>query len=175
MPAATVINLSDPVSTLVTKTNTISTHVGDKSGLTTSATTDLVAAINEVHSLTNSNINEVSEINSTVRTNLENTGDVILGGRTTFTGGTNPGILADSADIQKLSSDSAILTGLSGTTIAYTTGSLGTANLETANVTTLAIDSKNLTDAKLLQIKNSAGTVILAGYLMSTSNTAGTP
>ena len=27
--AKTIINLSDPVSTLVTKTNTISTHLGD--------------------------------------------------------------------------------------------------------------------------------------------------
>ena len=175
MPAATVINLSDPVSTLVTKTNQISTHVGDKSGLTTSATTDLVAAINEVHSLTNANINEVSEITNEVRTDLQNTGDITLGGRTTFTGGTNPGILADSADIQKLSSDSAILTGLSGTTMAYTTGGFGTLTTATANVTTLAIDGRNLTDAKLFQIKNSAGSVILAGYLMSTSDTPGTP
>ena len=46
--AVTTINLSDPISTLVTKTNTISTDLGDKASLTTDVTTNLVAAINSV-------------------------------------------------------------------------------------------------------------------------------
>ena len=46
--AVTVINLSDPVSTLVTKTNTISSDVGDRLTLTTAAS-DLVTAINEIN------------------------------------------------------------------------------------------------------------------------------
>lgn len=175
MPAATVINLSDPVSTLVSKTNQISTHVGDKSGLTTTDKTDLIAAINEVNGKTNDTLNTVLEITNAVRTDLQNTGDVTLGGRTTFTGGTNPGILADSGDFTALSADSAILNGISGIKAHYTNGGFDTLTTATANVTTLAIDSRNLTDAKLFQVKNSAGTVILAGYLMSTSNTPGTP
>ena len=47
--AVTVINLSDPVSTFVTKTNTVSSDVGDKSALTTSAKSNLVVAINEIN------------------------------------------------------------------------------------------------------------------------------
>ena len=47
--AVTVINLSDPVSTFVTKTNTVSSDVGDKSALTTTAKSNLVVAINEIN------------------------------------------------------------------------------------------------------------------------------
>ena len=47
--AVTTINLSDPISTLVTKTNTVSTNLGDKSALTTSTTSSLVAAVNELN------------------------------------------------------------------------------------------------------------------------------
>ena len=46
--AVTTINLSDPISTLVTKTNTISADLGDKAALTTNVTTNLVTAINSV-------------------------------------------------------------------------------------------------------------------------------
>ena len=45
--AVTVINLSDPVSTLVTKTNTISGDVGDVAQLTT-GDDNVVDAINAV-------------------------------------------------------------------------------------------------------------------------------
>ena len=46
--AKTIINLSDPVSTLVTKTNTISSHIGDIASLNVGSTndSDLVQAIN---------------------------------------------------------------------------------------------------------------------------------
>ena len=46
--AGTVINLSDPVSTLVTKTNTISNHVGDITQLNVGSSndSDVVQAIN---------------------------------------------------------------------------------------------------------------------------------
>jgi hypothetical protein len=48
--AKTIINLSDPVSTLVSKTNTISDHVGDITQLNvpSNADSDLVQAINHV-------------------------------------------------------------------------------------------------------------------------------
>lgn len=42
-----IVNLSDPVATLVSKTNTISTNVGDPA-LLTNADSDLVAAINRI-------------------------------------------------------------------------------------------------------------------------------
>ena len=49
--AKTIINLSDPVSTLVTKTNTISSHLGDLSQLNVGGAndSDLVQAINFVN------------------------------------------------------------------------------------------------------------------------------
>lgn len=49
--AKTIINLSDPVSTLVTKTNTISSHLGDLSQLNVGSSndSDLVQAINFVN------------------------------------------------------------------------------------------------------------------------------
>ena len=51
--AVTQINLSDPVSTLVSKTNTISSDLGDKAALTTTDKNNLVAAINEINTQLN--------------------------------------------------------------------------------------------------------------------------
>ena len=52
--AKTIINLSDPVSTLVTKTNTISSHLGDITQLnTTGADSDIVQAINAINTKAN--------------------------------------------------------------------------------------------------------------------------
>ena len=45
----TQINLSDAVTTLVTKTNTIASDLGDKALLSTTDKTNLVAAINEIN------------------------------------------------------------------------------------------------------------------------------
>jgi len=49
--AKTIINLSDPVSTLVSKTNTISSHLGDITQLIVpaNADSDIVQAINHLH------------------------------------------------------------------------------------------------------------------------------
>ena len=49
--AKTIINLTDPVSTLVTKSNTISSHLGDLTQLNVGAAndSDLVQAINFVN------------------------------------------------------------------------------------------------------------------------------
>lgn len=66
--AVTTINLSDPVSTLVTKTNTISTNLGDIVTLETTAT-NLVAAINEVRDQI-IDIDDSSEIVSIARNSL---------------------------------------------------------------------------------------------------------
>ena len=47
--AVTQINLSDAVTTLVTKTNTIASDLGDKALLSTTDKSNLVAAINEIN------------------------------------------------------------------------------------------------------------------------------
>ena len=54
--AKTIINLTDPVSTLVTKTNTVSSHLGDISQLNVGASfdSDIVQAINRVNSIASS-------------------------------------------------------------------------------------------------------------------------
>jgi hypothetical protein len=51
--AKTIINLSDPISTLVTKTNTISSHLGDLAQLNVGGAndSDLVQAINYVNAI----------------------------------------------------------------------------------------------------------------------------
>ena len=135
--AVTVVNLSDPISTLVTKTNTIASDLGDKASLSTTDKTNLVAAINEINSSTN------------IATQVEaffNTQGHVLDVR---------GFHADSANI-----DSATITSLASTTVQ-------TANLSLDGISTLS-------NVKSLEIKNSAGTTVLAGYLLSTSNTDGT-
>ena len=84
--AVTVINLSDPVSTWVTKTNTIGSNVGDiallsaggsdlvtasnnldssigtLSSLTTNVKNNLVAAINDINSIVDANLNDSAEM-----------------------------------------------------------------------------------------------------------------
>ena len=135
--AVTVVNLSDPISTLVTKTNTVASDLGDRASLSTTDKTSLVAAINEINSTTN------------IATQVEtffNTQVNVLDVR---------GFHADSANI-----DSATITSLASTTVH-------TANLSLDGVSTLS-------NVKSLSIKDSTGSVVLAGYLLSTSNTDGT-
>ena len=163
--AVTQIALNDPVSTLVTKTNTISTNMGDQAALTTPVTTNLVAAINSVNAIANNYLNDSSEISNAVRDNFQNTGNVTLGSTTAMTN-----ITADSAVITDISGVTSTYQTAQGNALNYTTGTI-----ENANITNFNIDSLTLTDAKQFTIKNSTGTVILGGYLLSTSNTAGTP
>ena len=175
--AVTTINLSDPISTLVTKTNTISTDLGDKATLNTTATTDLVTAINEINTKVVA-IDTDAEIGAKV--------EAFFAGSQLDVGGIN----ADSADF-----DSATITTLTSTTATITTGTITTltstdatidsariptlsstnATIGTASFTNVSLDGiSNISDLKALQIKNASGTVLLAGYLLSTSNTAGT-
>ena len=135
--AVTVVNLSDPISTLVTKTNTVASDLGDRASLSTTDKTSLVAAINEINSTTN--------IATQVETFFHTQGNVL----------DVRGFHADSANI-----DSATITSLASTTVH-------TANLSLDGVSTLS-------NVKSLSIKDSTGSVVLAGYLLSTSNTDGT-
>jgi len=66
--AVTTVNLSDQVSTFVTKTNTISTDLGDIDSLSTSAT-DLVQAINNIDARIQ-DVDDSSEIISIARNSL---------------------------------------------------------------------------------------------------------
>ena len=155
--AVTTINLSDPISTLVTKTNTISTDLGDKATLNTTATTDLVTAINEINTKVVA-IDTDAEIGAKV--------EAFFAGHQLDVGGIN----ADSADF-----DSATITTLTSTTGTIATLTSTNATIDSAQFTNINLDGiGNVGHLKSLQIKNSSGTVVLAGYLLSTSNTAGT-
>jgi len=154
---ATQINLSDPISSLVTKTNTLITEVGDKTSLNTTDTTDLVAAINEINTKVVA-IDTDAEIGAKVEAHFA--------GNQLDVGGIN----ADSADF-----DSATITTLTSTTGTITTLTSTDATIDSAQFTNLHLDGVgNIGHLKSLQIKNSSGTVVLAGYLLSTSNNAGT-
>ena len=151
--AVTNIDLSDPISTLVTKTNTISADLGDKATLGTTATSSLVAAINEINTKIVA-IDTDQEVSEKVEAYFNTTA---------------------SFDIQNMSADSATFTNITVN---------GEAQLDSARFTNFALKSNsgassgttigNLSFAKPLQIKNSSGTVLLAGYIVSTDSANGT-
>ena len=126
------IILSDPISTLVTKTNNLIGEVGDKDNLTTDVTTNLVAAINSVR-------DQILDV--------DDSSDVIGIINTEYA-------LTTPTTINNIISDSATITSLA--------------------VTTLNVQSNALDNVKAFTIKNSSGTNLLAGYLLSTSSVAGT-
>ena len=191
---ATTINLSDPISTVVTKTNTLITEVGDKATLNTTTTTNIVAAINEINTkvvaidtdaeigakveaffagsqLDVGGINaDSADFDSATITTLKSTNGII-------TNATLSQVTVDSASIL---AGVATLTSATIATLASTTGTITTLNstdatIDSAQFTNIHLDGiGNIGHLKSLQIKNASGTVVLAGYLLSTSNTAGT-
>jgi hypothetical protein len=94
--AVTVINLSDPVSTLVTKTNTISGDVGDVAQLTT-GDDNVVDAINAVRAAI-IDIDDSSEIVSISRGGLSVNNDSALGLSLTYSSSTGVIKLVGAAD-----------------------------------------------------------------------------
>lgn len=152
--AVTVVNLSDPISTLVTKTNTIATDLGDRASLGTTASSNLVAAINEINTKV-LGIDTEAEIAAQVETFFNTQGNVL----------DVRGFHADSANI-----DSATITNL--TSVNFNATKLV---IDSAEFSTIKLDGAgSLAHLKSLAIKNSTGTTVLAGYILSTSNTDGT-
>ena len=131
--AVTTINLSDPVSTWVNKTNTIATNVGDLATLSTSDTASLVAAINEVNGLINTNLNDSDEVKGMFKSSASITFDSSAG---TFS-------IADSS-ITSAMLDNDIITErhIAASTIVNS-------HLSPSAVDTLAIAAGAVTDAKL--------------------------
>lgn len=132
--AVTTINLSDPVSTLVTKTNTISTDLGDVSTLVT-GDANVVAAINNVRNIVN-RFDESAEIVAIAR----------------------GGIVIDETDSHTgffLTYDSASGTIAFNSNYNFRAGagldydSAGTYNISSLGVTTAMIADLNVTNAKI--------------------------
>ena len=148
--AVTTINLSDPVSTLVTKTNTISTDLGDVSTLVT-GDANVVAAINNVRNIV-SRFDDSAEIISIAR----------------------EGIVIDAADSHtgfSLSYDSASGTISFNSKYPFSAGSgldydsSGKYNISLLGVTNGMMANNTLTSSKFnsavsLQILDSDGTVL---------------
>ena len=62
--AVTTVNLSDTISQWVTKTNTISTNLGDISTLATPVTTNTVAAINSIKTRDSAGVRTITNFTS---------------------------------------------------------------------------------------------------------------
>lgn len=223
----TVISLTDPVSTLVTKTNTVSADVGDKSTLVTTDKTDLVSAINEVNGKILS-IDTTNQVAQAVETFFSGSNRFDIGGLTIDSGIVNH-ILKFNDDARLVfgsDSDMHIYHNAGGDTViqqlddtkflniraeklnitggtdvssldivsgSVTLKHFGTSKLFTENLGTtftqrarfasggaggFSIDGQagddNMIALKPLQIKNSSGTVVYAGYLVSGSTDSAT-
>ena len=62
--AVTVVNLSDTIAQWVTKTNTISSDLGDKALLATPVTTDVVSAINSIKTRDSAGVRTIENFTS---------------------------------------------------------------------------------------------------------------
>ena len=98
--AGTVINLADPISTLVTKTNTISNHIGDITNLNVGGAndSDLVQAINFINGIVQKT--DSADILKLILANSVDTGESIalIRANSVDTGETTSLITANSVD-----------------------------------------------------------------------------
>ena len=165
--AKTIINLSDPVSTLVTKSNTISSHLGDITQLNVGASndSDIVQAINFVNGI-------VQKTDSADIINLIDSSYV----QARQTGITRSSVLAffikDSANGIGLDSSQGRFFIPSNTinTAMIEATSITTAKLATNAVTTAKITDGNVTGPKLGT--NAVGTVKIVDGNVTTAKIA---
>lgn len=151
----TEINLSDTIQTLVTGLNTVSDDVGNVDNLagTVASDSNLVDAINTL-ATTTSGVDSAASI-ATIRADFSTNGGVTIVNQTTVRQ-----LTGDSASFSALSADSATINQLT---------------VDSADIIQMKMDGiGNLAHLKPLQIKNASGTVVLAGYLLSTSNSNST-
>lgn len=145
---ATTINLSDPISTLVSKTNVLIGEVGDPTSLGTAVKTDLVSAINEINTKI-VDIDTDQEISEKIETYFN----------------------SNQFDIQDMTADSASIANITTHNIHADSAEFSKIRL---NLNSGAGTVGNLGFVKPLTIKNSAGTPIFAGYIISTDSDRGT-
>jgi len=132
--AQTVINLSDPISTWVAKSNTISANVGDLATLSDSAAT-LVHAINSI----DSDMGTRTSLNTSVTTSLVDAINSIFNDFVELT---------DSAEIKNK-----FVTSVGAGGITYDsnadTGARATFTLSDSSVTTAKLDVSAVTEQKI--------------------------
>ena len=155
--AKTIINLTDPISTLVTKTNTISSHIGDITQLnTTGADSDIVQAINAIN--VKASNTDSSTILSLIGSNSMDSSEVLAI------------ITADSGSssiISNFQKDSANGIGLDSSQGRFfvPSNTINTAMIEADAITEAkmaddAISSAELKSLSTLLIKDSAGSTL---------------
>ncbi len=167
--AVTTINLSDPVSTLVTKTNTISTDLGDVDALT-SGLSNTVAAINDILIRTADSDTIIAIARNGLSENNINGGGINLSydsstGQISITsnliGGT--GITYDSAggtfSITALGVDSAQIAAL-----AVSAAKLADSAVIDGKIADSAVGNAELKDTVTLNIYDASGAIVKTLY-----------
>jgi len=142
--AQTIINLSDPINTWVTKSNEMGADIGNLGDLTDSAAT-LVAAINAINSdignrasLTNPAADLVTAINNLNNTFLE---------------------LTDSADIKNKFAGNTIISMDSGSGGARATFTLVDSSITSAKLAASSITSDKYADSSIETVHFKAGAI----------------
>lgn len=137
--AKTIINLTDPVSTLVTKSNTISSHLGDIAQLNIGASfdSDIVQAINRVNSIASST--DSADIITLIKSSLQKDSANGIGFDSAAGRFFVPSNTINSAMIENAS----IISG------KLATNSVGTDAIIDVNVTTAKIANLNVTTGKI--------------------------
>lgn len=167
--AITTINLTDPVSTLITKTNTISSNLGDVVTLYTGSSS-VVAAINTLEKFVGDSATAIAIARDGLSVNSSNGGGMVLGydsstGQISITsnliGGT--GLTYDSAggtfSITDLGVDSAQLAAASVGTTKIADNAITSDKMADS-----AVGSAELKNAVTLVIYDASGTAVKTLY-----------
>jgi hypothetical protein len=174
--AKTIINLSDPVSTLVSKTNTISDHIGDITQLNVpaSADSDIVQAINYIHSISEkTDSSDIINLIDSAYVQARQTGATQSSIMSYFQKDSDNGIGLDSAEgrffipshtvntsmieTSAITTDKIAGSAITGSKIAddqinsqhYVDGSIDTSHIADNQITTTKIADLNVTTAKI--------------------------
>jgi len=157
--AKTIINLSDPVSTLVTKSNTISSHLGDITQLNVGASndSDIVQAINFINGIVQKTDSaDIINLIDSSYVQARQTGITRSSTLAFFIKDSANGIGLDSSEGRffipsntinsSMIENSAIISG------KLATNSVGTDAIINSNVTTIKIADTNITTAKIADL-----------------------
>lgn len=146
--AITTLNITDNFSALVNKFNDLSSDVGNLTSLSTTSTSDLVAAINSIYDLVNSDLDFRSKISVT-----DNGGDGSLSYNV------NTGVISYTGP--SASEVRAHFTGGAGITITNGSVAISDNGVTEAKIADDAVGSGQLKNVQALTIYDSDGVTVL--------------